>query len=46
MIFLVNLHVDAIFLFCKGASRHSENNDGAQDDASGISNEHILYGHV
>ena len=46
MIFLVNLHVIAIFWFCTGASRHSDNNDGAQDDASSISNEHILYGHV
>ena len=36
----------AIFWFCTGASKHSDNNDGAQDDASGISNEHIVHGHV
>ena len=29
-----------------GASRHSNNNNGAKDGALGISNEHILYGHV
>ena len=46
MIFLVNLHVIAIFSFCTGASRRYDDNDGAQDDASGIYNEHILYGHV
>ena len=43
MIFLVNLHVIANFSFSTGAFRHSNNNDGAEDDASGISNEHILF---
>ena len=43
MIFLVNLHVIAIFWFCTGASKHFGNNDGAQDDESGIYNEHILF---
>ena len=43
MIFLVNLHVITKFWFCTGASKHSGNNYGAQDDASGISNEHILF---
>ena len=46
MIFLCNLHVIANFWFCTGASRHSNKTDGAQDDALGIYNEHILYGHV
>ena len=43
MIFIVNLHVIAKFWFCIGASRYSNNNDGEEEDASGIYNEQILF---